>query len=114
MAVPKNPKTKPDESFLEFIVNDQLSLLRVDARRMFSGYGLYAKGKFFGIISGGCLYLKTDDQSRTKYVAAGSGPFTPSTKQTLKNYYQVPVEVLEDGVELATWAREAMSVSVCS
>ena len=87
MAVPKKPKIKPDESFLEFVVNDQLSSLKVDARRMFSGYGLYAKGKFFGIISRGGLYFKTDDQSRTKYVAAGSGPFTPRAKQTLKNYY---------------------------
>jgi DNA transformation protein len=36
-------------------------------------------------------------------------PFHPNAKQTLKNYYEVPVDVLEDGEQLTTWAARAGS-----
>ncbi|HBO68851.1 MAG TPA: hypothetical protein DD658_01335 [Deltaproteobacteria bacterium] len=34
-------------------------------------------------------------------------PFAPSETQVLKNYYEVPEEILEDGEDLTSWAREA-------
>jgi len=34
-------------------------------------------------------------------------PFRPSAKQTLKNYYEVPPEILEDGEALILWAEQA-------
>jgi len=77
---------------------------------MFGGWGLYGGEVFFGIISDDRLYFKTDDVTREMYVAAGMGPFVASAKQTLKNYYEVPAEVLENHDELAAWARAAMGV----
>jgi DNA transformation protein len=35
-------------------------------------------------------------------------PFKPSAKQTLKNYYEVPAEVVEDADELMLWSEEAV------
>ena len=35
-------------------------------------------------------------------------PFQPNSKQTLKNYYEVPAEILEDEDQLADWARKAV------
>lgn len=37
-------------------------------------------------------------------------PFRPNARQTLKNYREVPAEVLEDADELAAWARKAAEV----
>lgn len=34
-------------------------------------------------------------------------PFRPGPAQTLKNYYEVPVEVLEAAEELVIWASQA-------
>jgi len=34
-------------------------------------------------------------------------PFRPGAKQTLRQYYEVPVDILEDPQELAAWARYA-------
>jgi len=34
-------------------------------------------------------------------------PFRPNATQTLKTYYEVPVDVLEDAGELTIWARQA-------
>jgi DNA transformation protein len=35
-------------------------------------------------------------------------PFQPTPRQTLKNYYEVPPEVLEDPDQLVTWADDAV------
>ena len=36
-------------------------------------------------------------------------PFRPNAKQTLKSYYQVPLEILEDAERLGEWAAQAIS-----
>ncbi len=79
---------------------------------MFSGHGLYSKSKFFGIIADGSVYFRTGEATRPKFVAPGSGPFMPSARQKLKNYYAVPVDVLEDSRELTEWARKALCVEL--
>lgn len=96
-----------DESFVEFI-KDQLRGLRgLTVKHMFGGYGIYRGEDFFGIIADGRLYFKVDDKTMRTYADRGMGPFRPTPKQTLKTYYEVPVDVLEDDEALALWALRA-------
>ena len=100
-----------DTGFKAF-VEDQLGGLRgLVCRSMFGGYGLYQGRTFFGIIFRGRLYFKTSEATRGRYEQAGMKPFRPSAKQTLKTYYEVPVDVLETPDELAAWAQEAIRSS---
>ena len=98
-------------SFAAFV----LEQLRADAgepistRRMFGSLGLYYHDAFFGIISRGHLYLRTTEATRPAFEARGMGPFRPRPQQTLKNYYEVPVDILEDPDALAEWVRGALS-----
>ncbi|MDP2652791.1 MAG: TfoX/Sxy family protein [Candidatus Omnitrophota bacterium] len=100
----------PDHSFRDFVL-DQLSGLDVDCRRMFGGEGLYLRGRFFGIIFKEALYFKTDEKSRPDYVKMGSSAFKPNARQTLKTYYEVPVDVIEDRPRLLEWAGKAAAVA---
>ena len=59
------------------------------------------------VIADGAVYFKTNASTVEAYKEKGMQPFKPSTKQTLKNYYEVPEEILEDDEELAGWARNA-------
>jgi DNA transformation protein len=34
-------------------------------------------------------------------------PFTPNATQTLKNYFEVPVDIVESAENLVEWARTA-------
>jgi len=95
------------DSFRDFVL-DQLAELDISARPMFGAYGLYFRGKFFGIISRGRLYFKTNEDTRDKYIERGMGPFVVSAKQILKNYYEVPPEIVEDTAELKIWAQGAI------
>jgi DNA transformation protein len=96
------------DPFVEFIL-DQLAPLRdVRARRMFGANGLYLGGRFFGIVAQGRLYLRTAPDTRQPYLDAGMGPFEPNPGRVLKNYFEVPVEVIEDDSELSRWALAAV------
>ena len=98
-------------SFKDFVL-DQLDGLRgVTCRAMFGGYGLYHGEVFFGIVHKGRLYSKTDDASRETYRTRGMKPFRPNRKQTLRTYYEVPVEVMEDAGQLVAWAGQAARLS---
>ncbi len=98
------------ESFKEFVLDQLRALGPVDCKAMFGGYGLYCDDIFFGIISKGQLYFKTDQATVANYLEKGMQPFRPNAKQTLKNYYEVPAEILEEEEELAKWARKSVEI----
>ncbi len=100
-------------SFKEYALEQLRGVGDVDCRPMFGGHGLYygphdRGGVFFGIVSGGRLYFKTDAATRPEYERRGMEPFRPNAKQTLISYYEVPAEVIEDGEQLAAWGLRAV------
>ncbi len=99
---------RTNESFKDFVLDQLHQLEGVEARRMFGGFGLYRDEIFFGIVHGGRLYFKTDDSTVSSYRRRKMKPFRPNAGPTLKNYYRVPVEILEDGDALCEWARHAI------
>ena len=99
------------DSFKDYIIEQLSNVDNLLCKRMFGGYGLYEGTKFFGIISKGTLYFKTDKISRTAYIDYGMEPFKPNERQTLKNYYEVPADLLEDRVRLLEFAEKSISIS---
>jgi DNA transformation protein len=98
-----------DDDFVSFVL-DQLSRLPgIRHRRMFGATGLYQGELFFAIVDDGRLYFRTDDGSRPDYESRGMKAFRPKPDQVLKNYYEVPVDVLEDDTVLCEWARRAVA-----
>jgi DNA transformation protein and related proteins len=88
---------------------DQLSGLgEITVRPMFGGHGIYWRDVIFGIVFGGRLYFKVDDQSKGGYVSRGMPPLRPNERQILKSYFEVPPEILDDAEALLSWAREAI------
>ena len=99
---------KQDESFKDFILDQLSEVDGVEARRMFGGYGLYQDETFFGIVHKGKLFFKIDESTVGEYRKRKMKPFRPNGKQTLKSYYQVPVDVVEDSDDLCVWAKRAV------
>jgi DNA transformation protein len=99
---------KKDESFKDFVLDQLQELDGVEARRMFGGFGLYQDETFFGIVHKGKLFFKIDDSTVGEYQRRKMKPFRPNAKQTLKSYYQVPVDIIENADELRKWALKAV------
>jgi len=104
---------KPDP-FRDFILDQLRDVASLECRAMFGGYGLYAGGKFFGLIYQQQFYLKTDAATRKRFAAAGMSCFQPKPKQKLGAYYEVPADVMENATELTRWARAAVEVATAS
>jgi DNA transformation protein len=95
--------TKHD-GFKDFVLDQMADLRGVTCRAMFGGYGLYQGGTFFGIIHKNRLYFKVTPKTVDRYKEQGMKPFRPNAKQTLRSFYEVPVDVVENAEELAQWA----------
>jgi DNA transformation protein and related proteins len=94
-------------------VRKQLSqLVNLTDRAMFGGVGLYADGLIFGLLDDDTLYLKADEQSRERFLAAGSFAFTPFGEGgPMMSYYAIPAAVLDDIDALRPWVELAVAVA---
>jgi DNA transformation protein len=87
----------------------------VSIRRFFGGHGAFYQSVVFALIMRDTLYLRTDDTTRGEFEAAGSGPFTSTTKVrevAVRTYYRVPDEILEDAEDILAWSRRAVDVAL--
>jgi DNA transformation protein len=101
------PKPSP---FVSRILALMLPLGPVEARRIFSGYGLYLDGTIFALVFDGALFLKADEQTKCSFEQRGLGPLTyegHKGKTIALPYWEAPAELLEDGKALCRWARKA-------
>ncbi len=98
--------------YLEFVQDQLQGLGEIAVKRMFGGAGLYVDGTFFAIVADDVLYFKVDDSNRPDYETAGMGPFRPFDGDAVMQYYEVPVDVLEDPDDLKQWAGKAVEVAI--
>jgi DNA transformation protein len=83
----------------------------VEARAMFGGHGLYARGVMFALLDDDELFLKTDDASRPRFVEAGcrSWVYVGRTHRLEStSYYRPPDEAHEDPDAMRSWAALAL------
>jgi DNA transformation protein and related proteins len=114
MTAPRSSgRSKPGES-IAYIIDLLRGWSLVDARRMFSGYGLFRDGLMFGIVIRDVLHFKTDDDNRGAYEAAGMAPFQyrRGEKRVALGYHAVPAEALDDADTLVTWADKAYAAAM--
>lgn len=95
------------DTFRDFVLEQLAGLNGLRCKRMFGGYGLYSGEHFFGIVFDGRLYFKTNPDTLPEFLKYQAAVFAPTEKQVLKNYREVPVEILEDSSELLLWAKRS-------
>ncbi len=100
------------EEYREFVLGQLDTLGPIRARNMFGGVGLYYEGLFFAIIADNTLYFKVDDSNREDFEAESMEPFKPfEEKPYTMNYYEIPIEILEDMDDLNQWALKSLEVA---
>jgi DNA transformation protein len=102
------------DEFVEYVVEQLSGWGEVSVRRMFGGAGLYRGGIMFAVIADDVAYLKVDDSNRDDFLRAGSAPFEPypdKIKTTIRTYYEIPADVLENPAELAQWAERSWLIA---
>jgi DNA transformation protein len=99
------------DSYRDFVLEQLGRVMPVTGKSMFGGVGLYANSLFFALIAEDRLYFKVDDATRSDFERLGMEPFRPFGEDSAMGYYEVPVDVVEDPVQLAPWMRRAINVA---
>ena len=99
------------DSYRDFVLEQLGRVTPVTGKSMFGGVGLYAEGLFFALVAEDRLYFKVDDATRSAFERLGMEPFRPFGEDSAMGYYEVPVDVVEDPVQLAPWMRQAINVA---
>jgi DNA transformation protein len=98
--------------FTQFVVEQLAGCGPINTKRMFGGVGIYAGDVFFAIIADDVLYLKVGDSNRKDFERARCTPFRPyGDERESRQYYNVPVSVLEDADKLTAWGRKAIGIA---
>ena len=102
-------KTAPSAGLAEELPEVFERFGRIDVRRMFGGHGLFHEDRMFGLVAGGRVYLKTDEENRPQFVDKRLAPFEYARRgeMTATSYYEAPAEIFEDREEAARWAQLA-------
>ncbi len=100
-----------DADFVTFALDLLAPLGPVQARAMFGGHGLYARGVMFGLLDDDELFLKTDGECRARFVEAGCRRWVYGKMQST-SYFRPPDDAHEDPEAMLPWARLALDAAL--
>lgn len=77
---------------------------------MFGGHGYYMNGKMFALVREKSLYLKAGSSNVADFLLTGQLPYIHQCfgEYFPTNFYSVPLNVIEDEVQLTRWIAKAI------
>jgi DNA transformation protein len=86
----------------------------VEAKRMFGGHGLYARGVMFGLLDDEELFLRADDEARPTFTAAGCRQWSYPTKKGPQpgDYWRPPDDAHEDAEAMRPWGELGLAAAL--
>ena len=97
--------------FVEYAVELLSRLGPVRARAMFGGHGVYCGEVMIGLVDDDELFLKTDDETRPRFEAAGCRQwiYTGGGKEMKSSYFRPPDEAHDSPEDMEPWGRLALA-----
>jgi TfoX/Sxy family transcriptional regulator of competence genes len=92
-----------DLAFVEFVLDQLDEDLAASYKRMFGEFGLYAGGKFFGVICDDRLFVKPTEAGRTFVGDVVEAPAYPGARPSL---------LIEDRIDDPAWLSDLVRVTV--
>ena len=99
------------DAFRDFVLEQLGDLRGLNCVAVFSGYGLWCDKTYFGVISKGRLYFHVNDETRAPYAAAGSLPLRTGGGRIMREYLEVPANILKNPDDAVAWAEQAIEVA---
>ena len=104
---------KKSQDFIDYIVDMLSPIGEITVGRMFGGVLLKHNNQQLGAIWGNSFYFRVPKSMQEKFKKHGSQPFQYAKKTgmvTVKAYWSVPDDLLEDSQQLVLWAKEILSI----
>ena len=103
-----------EPEFIRYLRDQLRRWAPVEVRRMFGGHGIFRGDTMFALIHDETLYLRSDEENRAAFAAAGMEPFRYRRhgKLVALGYHQAPPEALEESDVMAEWAERAYAAAL--
>lgn len=100
-------------AYIEFLLEQLAPLGEITARAMFGGHTLYCNGTVFALVAANVLYLKADDENRSRFDARKLRAFKPfPDRDEVMSYFEAPPEIFEDPEAMHDWVGGSIEAGV--
>jgi DNA transformation protein len=97
-----------DTGFRDHVLDQLKGMGDFETKNMFGGTAVLRNGVAFAKIKHGSLWLKVGDGNIGDFISKGMVQYTYGKDNSRKlNFYEAPVELLEDADTLIQWASKA-------
>ena len=101
-----------NEDFKNFILDQLQGLGEFETKSMFGGLALLYQGSAFAKIKHDKVWLKVDESSRDDFESRNLAQYTYGKDNSRKlNFYEAPLEVIEDRDKLVEWAKRSINAA---
>jgi len=101
------------QSFVDHALDLLSGVGAVQAKRMFGGHGVFARGVMFGLLDDDELFLRVDGESEGRFAAAGCRRWVyPGNPALPMSYFRPPDEAHEDPETMRPWARLGLEAAL--
>ena len=101
-----------NEEFKNFVLDQLQGISEFETKNMFGGLALLNQGKAFAKIKHDKVWLKVDESNLTDFKKFEMSQYTYGKDNSRKlNFYETPIDILEDRDKLRDWVRKSMEIA---
>jgi len=102
-----------NEEFKNFVLDQLQGIGEFETKRMFGGLALLHQGSAFAKIKHDKVWLKVDESNLVDFKGQGMTQYTYGKENSRKlNFYETPIEIIEDKDKLKDWVKKSIKVAV--
>ncbi len=101
------------EEFKNFVLDQLQGIGEFETKRMFGGLALLHQGSAFAKIKHDKVWLKVDESNIIDFEKHEMHQYTYGKDNSRKlNFYETPIEIIEDRDKLKDWAKKSIEVAM--
>jgi DNA transformation protein len=102
-----------NEEFKNFVLDQLQGIGEFETKRMFGGLALLKEGSAFAKIKHDKVWLKVDERNRNQFEKYEMQQYTYGKENSRKlNFFETPIDIIEDRDKLQEWARISMQIAL--
>ena len=101
-----------NEDFKNFVLDQIQGIGEFETKRMFGGLALLRHGSAFAKIKHDKVWLKVDNSNIADFQKFGMSQYTFGKENSRKlNFYETPIEIIEDRDKLKDWIQKSIDIA---
>ena len=102
-----------NEEFKNFVLDQLQGIGEFETKRMFGGLALLHQGSAFAKIKHDKVWLKVDESNIVDFEKHEMQQYTYGKDDSRKlNFYETPIEIIEDRDKLKDWVQKSIEISL--